>query len=89
MAVLDYNNNIDYLLNKWTIAEAQDFVDEVDGIIFVLKQGKVEHQNTDYTDVKRCVMRKQITLFYKVVNKNNVELLRFWNNYQDDKKLKL
>ncbi len=89
LAVLDYNSNIDYLLKKWTVVEAQAFIDEVDEIIFVLEQGKVEHQNTDCIGVKRCVLCKQITLFYKVDNKNNVELLRFWNNYQDDKKLKL
>jgi hypothetical protein len=89
LAVLDYNNNIDYLLKEWSVTEAQVFIDEVDEIIHVLKLGKVEYQSTNYIGIKRCVLRKQITLFYKVVDKNTIELLRFWNNYQDDKKLKL
>lgn len=89
LAVLDYNNNIDYLLKKWSAADAQVFIDEVDEVIDVLKLGKVEYQSTNYSGIKRCVLRKQITLFYKVVDKNTIELLRFWNTYQDDKKLKL
>ncbi len=89
LAILDYNNNIDYLLENWSVSEAQVFIDEVDEIIDVLRLGKVEHQSTNYTGVKRCVLRKQITLFYKIADKNTIELLRFWNNYQDEKKFKL
>jgi hypothetical protein len=29
------------------------------------------------------VITKQITLFYRIIDMNHVELLRFWNNYQD------
>lgn len=89
LAILDYNNNIDYLLEKWSVCEAQNFIDDVDEIVHILMLGKVEYQSTNYTGVKRCVLRKQITLFYKIIDKNTIELLRFWNTYQDDKKLKL
>jgi len=89
LAIIDYNNNIDYLLDKWSVSEAQAFIDEVDEIIHVLKLGKVEYQSTNYAGVKRCVLRKQITLFYKNIDKDTIELLRFWNTYQDNKKLKL
>ncbi len=44
----------------------------VDDIEFILKQGKVEFQDTDVKDVKRCVICKQISLFYKVIDKHNV-----------------
>lgn len=89
LAVLDYDNNIDYLLGKWSVSEAQVFIDEVNEIIHLLKLGKVEYQSTNYTGVKRCVPRKQITLFYKIIDDNTIELLRFWNTYQDVKKLNL
>lgn len=87
LASEDYYENIDYLLKKWTEREAQDFIDEVDKIIFILSQGKIEYQETDYPNIRRCVIREQITLFYKIIDKGHVELLRFWNNYQDNKKL--
>lgn len=89
LARSDFYQNIDYLLGKYSKKEAQEFIDEVDDIEFILKQGKVEFQGTDVKDLKRCVICKQISLFYKVVDKHNVELLRFWNNYQDPKSLQL
>lgn len=89
LARSDYYQNIDYLLGKFSEKEAQDFIDEVDDVEYILKQGKVEFQRTDVEDVKRCVICKQISLFYKVIDKRNVELLRFWNNYQDPESLEL
>ena len=68
---------------------AQEFIDEVYDIEFILKQGKVEYQDTDITNVMRCVICKQITLFYRIIDENNIEFLRFWKNYQDVIKLKI
>ncbi|HEX3007728.1 MAG TPA: type II toxin-antitoxin system RelE/ParE family toxin [Bacteroidales bacterium] len=87
LAKADYFENIDYLLEKWTEKEAERFIDEVDEIIFILERGDVDFQKTNYKDVFRCVLQKQITLFYKIVNKGEIELLRFWNNYKNDKNL--
>jgi plasmid stabilization system protein ParE len=83
----EYFDNIDYLLKNWSEIEAQNFIDEVDEVIFILRKGKVDYQETDYPNIRRCVIREQITLFYKIIDNEHVELLRFWNNYQDDKKL--
>ena len=67
--------------------EAQNFIDEVYETEFLLQQGKTDFQDTDIEGVKRCVICKQITLFYKVMDNNNIEFLRFWNNYKDKTKL--
>ncbi|NBC82153.1 MAG: type II toxin-antitoxin system RelE/ParE family toxin [Bacteroidetes bacterium] len=64
LARYDYYQNIDYLLHEWSEKDAQEFIDEVDEIEFILIQGKVEFQDTAVCDVKRCVICKQITLFY-------------------------
>lgn len=89
IARLDYYDNIDYLLRDWSEKEAQDFIDAVDETEFFLKQGNVEFQNTDMPEIKRCVICKQITLFYRIIDKRNIEFLRFWNNHQHDNKLNL
>jgi plasmid stabilization system protein ParE len=88
IARLDYYENIDYLLRDWSEKEAQEFIDEVNETEFILKQGNVEFQNTDMPGIKRCVICKQITLFYRT-DKKNIEFLRFWNNYQHDNKLNI
>ena len=86
-ARLDFYENIDYLLENWSEKEAQNFIDEVIQVEYILSQGNVDFQETDFIGVKRLVLRKQITLFYKIVNEHQIEFLRFWNNYKDDKKL--
>jgi plasmid stabilization system protein ParE len=88
LAVRDYYDNIDYLLREWSEKEAQEFIDEVYDTEFILKQGNIEFQNTDIPEIKRCVICKQISLFYRIIDEKNIEFLRFWNNYQDYKKLR-
>jgi len=89
LAKIDYHENIDYLLKEWTVDEAKTFIDEVEEVLFNLKKGNVNYPNAGYENIKMCVFRKQITLYYKDLAENKIELLRFWNNYQDKKKLKL
>ena len=68
LAKFDYYENINFLLEKQSEKEAQQFIDEVNHIEFILRQGNVDFQDTDFEGVKRLVIRKQITLFYRIVN---------------------
>ena len=88
-AKADYFENIDYLLRNWSEKEAQNFIDEVVGIEFILSKGNVDFQTTDIPGVKRLVVRKQITLFYRIRDNKDVEFLRFWNNNKNLKRLTL
>jgi plasmid stabilization system protein ParE len=88
LARQDYLENIDYLLQNWSEKEAQKFIDEVFEIERILANGNIEFQNTDRNDIKRCVINRQISLFYRVIH-NNIEFLRFWNNNQSLKNLNL
>jgi len=85
----DYYHTIDYLLEQWSGKEAQQFIDDVSGIIHLLHKGNVDFQKTNYANVRRCVIREQIILYYKILDKHTIELLRFWNSYQDDKNIEL
>lgn len=89
LAIRDYHENIDYLLSNWSEKEALAFINDVESLIFSLEQGNVEFKESGYLDIRQCVVRKQITLYYKHIFPDKIELLRFWNNYQDNKKLKL
>jgi plasmid stabilization system protein ParE len=85
----DYFHTIDYLLERWSEKEAQQFVDDVSQIIHLLHQGNIDFQKTDYPNIRRCVVREQIILYYKIIDNNTIELLRFWNSYQDDQNMEL
>ena len=88
-ALLDYHEIIDYLLSRWSEKEALIFIGDVEFVIYNLQKGNVEFKESGYRNIKQCILRKQITLYYKHLGSNKIELLRFWNNSQDHKNLKL
>lgn len=67
LAIRDYHENIDYLLNSWSEKEAIAFINDVESVIYNLKQGHVEFKESGYLDVKQCVVCKQVTLYYKPI----------------------
>ena len=83
LARRDYFENIDFLLLNWSDKEAQMFIDKVFEIENLLAKGNVEFQNTNRADIRRCVINKQTALFYRVIDEEKIEFLRFWNNSQN------
>lgn len=83
-----YLQNIEYLENIWSEKEIIKFIKKVDEVVSILKispqtfkKYRVNH------NIHQIEIMKQITLFYQI-NDNNVELLLFFNNYQDPNQLK-
>ncbi|NOS56412.1 MAG: type II toxin-antitoxin system RelE/ParE family toxin [Cyclobacteriaceae bacterium] len=87
-ALADYHQNIDFLLKEWTDQVALDFIEDVDAVISLIVSRPELFPLTDYRGIRKAVVRKQITLFYKISD-NSIQLIRFWNNYQDPSRLKL
>lgn len=81
-AKIDYWNNIEYLEKEWTLKEVDSFMEKVDELIDLLTKNNVTFQPTLYKNTFQVPVLKQITLYYSIEN-NKIELLRFWNNYQD------
>lgn len=86
-AAEDYHQNIDYLLAEWSEKSAAEFIEDVASILELLKTQPKLYPLTDSPSVRKAVIRKQITLFYKI-EKQNIHLIRFWNNRQNPEKLK-
>ena len=84
----DYWQNIDYLEAEWTFNDVVRFIDKVDAIVNLLSHENIHFISTNYKNVNKVVITKQITLFYKL-NSEKIELLRFWNTYQDLQNFKL
>jgi len=84
----DFWNNIDYLETEWSEKAAQNFIDKVNTTIELLKNDNVLFIKTNYKSVYKIVITKHISLYYRIEN-TNLELLRFWNTFQDTKKFKL
>ncbi|MCG8322760.1 MAG: type II toxin-antitoxin system RelE/ParE family toxin [Cytophagales bacterium] len=87
-AAEDYYQNIGYLLESWSEKSAMNFINEVDSVLEIIKERPEVYPLSGYRSVRKAVIRKQITLFYKVEG-TRVYLVRFWNNYQDPESMKL
>lgn len=85
----DYWQNIAFLLNKWTESEAAHFINEVEQVLNILKQGKVTFKPTGYKNTYQITVVKQITLYYHINQNKDIELLRFFNNLQNPDKFNL
>ena len=85
----DYWKNIEYLESEWTLQDVYNFMDKTDNLLALLMKQNLIFKSSNYKDVFQVPITKHITLFYKVTDNNNFELLRFWNTYQNPKKLKL
>jgi hypothetical protein len=81
-AKIDYWNNIEYLEREWTLTEVYNFMDKVDELLDLLTNENLTFKPTDYKNTFQVPIVKQISLYYRIEN-NTIELLRFWNNYQD------
>ncbi len=86
-AKLDYWNNIDYLLENWTDKEAANFIEQVDNTLRILSFNPKAFPQTNYKNIHSAVVSSQITLYHRIINQNTIELIRFWNNYQNPEKL--
>ena len=85
----DYWENIEYLLKEWTEKEAVNFISITEALLETIEQKPKAFKKFNYKkNIHSVPVTKEINLFYQV-SRNKVELLRFWNNYRDPKKLKI
>ncbi len=86
-----YNANITYLLEAWTAKEISNFVIMVDSKLTNLaKHPEIgSSRNKKYPNIRCTLVHKRIMLVYKYKPlTNEIDLLVFWNTYQNPKKLK-
>lgn len=81
-ALEDYFQNIEYLELKWSNKEVRNFIEATDAAISIISKSPNTFRFADYNDVRQVPIMPQITLFYRA-NSHSVQLIRFWNNYQN------
>ena len=84
----DYWQNIEYLEKNWSEKIVMNFIEEVNYSLQLLEKDNIIFSKSDYPDVYKMLIIKQITLYYYIENET-IYLLRFWNNYQDLSNFKL
>jgi plasmid stabilization system protein ParE len=78
----DYAGIIDYLLQRWTLKEVQQFVDQVENMFSILRKGNVEFKKIKNGKLHVAVISKQISVYYRIQSSKRVEIVRIWDNRQ-------
>jgi len=88
-AELSYAKELENISKKWTNKEVGNFMILVDEFIKKLETGLIEGKVSSKRNVRSFVISKQTTLYFSV-NKNErvINLILFWNNKFNPKKLK-
>jgi hypothetical protein len=88
-AILTYNQNILFLRDRWYEAVVDDFKIQVERHLdFIAETPNLFRVHNKEKQIHKCLVVKQITLYYRILD-DKIELLTFWNNYQNPKKLRV
>ena len=83
-----FENNILHLLKTWNEQDANDFIDRVEEVLRLISKHPKIFRYLPEQDAYRCVVVKPVSLFYRLRD-NQVELLTFWDNRMDPKKINI
>jgi hypothetical protein len=85
-----FSENLKYLSKEWDQGVLITFLDRVDEILVLIKANpKIYPLHRPNENVYRCVIHERITLYYRIVDEETIDLLTFWNTGQDPDKLKV
>jgi plasmid stabilization system protein ParE len=82
--------NLEYLGDEWGNQAVNNFLDRVEEALGTIRgnpQLYPLHRPKD--SVRKCIVNKRIILYYKVIDDQHIDLLTFWNTYQNPDKLKV
>lgn len=87
-AEISYYEELDFIFRKWNIVEVEKFTVLVDDFLETLARKPTIGIYSKKYNTYSCVISKQTTLFYKIIEVDkNIELILFWNNKQNPKLL--
>lgn len=80
---VDFLNILGYLYQHWSDKEAQNFIYEIRSLTHLLEKGNVEFRKTRYASLHVAVISEHISVYYRVLSKAKVEIIRVWDNRQN------
>lgn len=85
-AEITYARILEYLDEKWTIKEIEAFIARTEEILKHITANPLMYPYSSQSDTHRCVVVKQVSLFYRM-NVAEIEILTFWDNRKNPSKL--
>ena len=84
-----YFKVLDHLAEEWTKREVENFINEVESLLEQIKSNPEMFQaSRNKKNVRKGLITKHNTLYFRIKpRKKELELITFWDNRQDPKKL--
>ncbi len=84
-----YDKELEFIFEKWNNKEVVKFIQLVDEFVGKLEVGILKGKVLFHENLRSFVISKQTTVFFDYHEDSQlIELLLFWNNSQNPKKLK-
>jgi plasmid stabilization system protein ParE len=88
-ALNNLDSTIDYLTTNWTDKEVRNFYKKLDGKLNIISKNPLAFPATYLkTNVRRCVMSEQTTIYYEIKTECII-LLSLFDNRKDPKSIKI
>jgi plasmid stabilization system protein ParE len=81
-----YFKILEYLASNWSNKEVNTFIKRTKKALQHLSNNPLLYPFSNQSNTHKCVVAKQVTLFYTIEQKE-IQLLIFWDNRQDFDKL--
>jgi len=78
----------DFILKKWSLKEVRNFTDISSSTILKIAKTPEMFISSKSKNVRKGFITKQTSLLYRIKSTSAIELLYFWDNRQNPKKLK-
>lgn len=88
IAITTYKEILENLKKRWTKKEMKAFIKATNDVLYLIKNETVVFSYANKKlDVRKIVLHKNVSLFYKQGN-NEIYLITFFNNKMNPKRLK-
>lgn len=88
-ALKELENTIEYIEQYWSEKELKNLAEKLEETLNLISKNPDIFQVSEFKkDVRRVVVLKFNTIYYRL-NNNQIEILSFFSNRQDPKKIKL
>ena len=88
-ALIDFDENIEFLEKRFTEKEILNFTAKTDDVLKIISKEPKTFKAIKYKNIHAVPIIPQITLYYKIINNIDIELVRFWNNAKNPDDLEL
>ncbi len=88
-AISNLDSIIDYLSNKWTHREIRTFYKLLDKTLILISKNPDIFSNSELkSNVKRCVLSKQTSIYFEV-KVDNIVILTLFDNRKNPKSIRI